>query len=376
MKLAIISPYPPIKGGISKETELLYLILKDTYDIKIFSFHKLYPSFLYPSKTQYDKSVSDCIDINVDCSINSINPFTWLVTANKVVDSNITHLLFRFWNPFFIPMNIFIINRIKSKIPSIKIFCICDNIYPHERFIFDKKLIKFFFKKINGFLVMSSDSERKLQNIIGNKSKIIKSFLPLKYTYKNKISKSIALEKLNIIKPKLLLLFFGFIRDYKGLDLLLKALANIKTLDIKLLIAGECYNKKNKYKKIIENNDIKDKVLWHNKYIPDAEIEIYFSACDAVVLPHTKISQSGIIPLAYEFNKIIIASDISSFKENVKNWKTGYLFENNNYRSLEDKIKYIYNNHNFNLSKINIKNYKKKYSKQNLLSDFNNLLSL
>ena len=374
MKLSIISPYPPIKGGISKETELLYYILKDTYKINIFGFEKLYPSFLYPSKNQSDISVTKNNNTDIDYCINTTNPYTWFKTANKIININTTHLLIRFWNPFFIPMYIFLINKIKKNNSNIKISCICDNIYPHERIFFDEKAIKYFFNKVDSFMVMSNDSEKKLRNLIGSNSIIIKSFLPLKFTYKNKLPQSVALEKLDIKKPKLLLLFFGFVREYKGLDLLLKAIANIPKLDIKLIIAGNCNDNENKYKKLIKDNNLEDSIFWHNKYIPDSDVENYFSACDAVILPHIKISQSGIIPLAYEFNKLIIASDIPSFKENIEDGQTGYLFKNNNYISLKEKIEYIYNYPNS--YKSNIEDYKQKYSKDNLISDFDKLLNI
>lgn len=377
MKLSIISPFPPIKGGISKETELLYLILKDSYDINIFSYNKLYPSILYPTKNQTDKA-ADSYQKNkkIDYSININNPLTWYKTSKRIIDLKSTHAILRFWNPFFIPLYLFLINRIKNGNKNIKILCICDNIYPHERIFFDKKIIKYFFTKIDHFLVMSEDSKNKLQSIINSKQKIVKSFLPLKFSYKHKISKIDALNALNIKKTKLVLLFFGFIRDYKGLDLLLNALGLVKDLDIKLIIAGQSISKTSKYLDIIKEKKINDKVLWHNKYIPESDVGTYFSACDVVVLPHLKISQSGIIPLAYEFKKFVIASDIISFKEHIDDSKTGYLFEKNNYFSLKDKIERIYNNYNFSKVENNIVSYSKKYSNKNLINQFDDLLNL
>tara|TARA_B110000116_G_scaffold225096_1_gene204908 strand:+ start:200 stop:1327 length:1128 start_codon:yes stop_codon:yes gene_type:complete len=375
MKLAIISPYPPLKGGISKETEVLHHILKDNFDIKILSFNKLYPNFLYPSNHQADITLVDKHK-GVFPSISSTNIITWIKTANLVLENNTTHLLFRYWTPLFIPMYLFILNRIKYKNRKIRVFCICDNIYPHERIIFDKIIINYFFKKIDRFMVMSTESKLKLNYIINDNTKIVQSFLPLKLLFDNGVSQLSSLKKINIIKPKLLLLFFGFIRDYKGLDILLEAFNKIADLDIKLLIAGECYTKNNRYKKMIDVYDLNDKIIWHNYYIPDKEIKYYFSACDAVVLPHKRISQSGIIPIAYEFNKLVICSNISSFKENIIDNKTGYLFENNNSDSLANKIKYIYSDHDFNNSRNFIKNYKKKYSNQNIINDFKKLISV
>ena len=375
MKLAIISPYPPLKGGISKETEVLYHILSDKFDIKIFSFYKLYPTFLYPSIQQDDITlVYD--NKRVLSSISSTNIKSWIKTVNLVLVNNTTHIVFRYWTPLFIPMYLFILNRLKSKNSKIKVFCICDNIYPHERIIFDNTLIKYFFLKIDRFMVMSTESKLKLNNIINDKTKIVQSFLPLKFLFDSKFSQLSSLKKINIIKPKLMLLFFGFIRNYKGLDILLEALRKVSHLDIKLLIAGECFTKDNKYKKIINRYHLNDKIIWHNYYIPDKDIKYYFSACDAVVLPHKKISQSGIIPIAYEFNKLVICSNIPSFKENIIDNKTGYLFENNNSDSLCSKIQYIYKSHDFNNSREFIKDYKKRYSNQNIIRDFKKLVSV
>jgi glycosyltransferase involved in cell wall biosynthesis len=379
MKLSIISPYPPTKGGISKETEVLHKILKNDFDIKILTFNKLYPDFLYPSNNQGDITLTNNYP-DVSRCINSLNIKTWNKTVKLILENKTTHLLFRYWTPLFIPMYLFIIRRIKSRSKKMRILCICDNIYPHERILFDKMLINYFFKHIDRFMVMSNKSKQQLNNIInGNGSgndKVIQSFLPLKSLRDNKVSQTLALKKLDIKKPKLLLLFFGFIRDYKGLDILLEALNHVSELDIKLLIAGECYTKNDRYKNMIEKYELHNMIIWHNSYIPEDSIKYYFSACDVVVLPHRKISQSGIIPIAYEFNKLVVCSDIPSFKENIVDKKTGYLFEKNNSLCLSNKIKYIYSNHNFKNSSKYISVYKSKYSNENIINDFKNLLNI
>ena len=377
MKLSIVSPFPPIKGGISKETELLYLILGERYKINIFSYSKLYPAILYPSKDQHDKEADNFKnDKNINYSLSIINPVSWFSTANNILHSNSTHLIFRFWNPFFIPLYLLIINRVRRKNKSMKILCICDNIFPHEKIPFDKKLIKYFFGKIDNFLVMSTDSENKLHGIVKSNQKIVKSFLPLKFSYENKMSQVDALNKLNIKKSKLTLLFFGFVRDYKGLDILLESISLIYDLDIKLIIAGKSISNKKRYEKIIFEKKLNNHILWHDQYIPDSKVDIYFSACDVVILPHKHISQSGIIPLAYKFNKIIIASNLLSFRENVVEGKTGYLFDNKNSISLKEKIELVYNNYDCDSVNTDIVDYNKRYSNQNILEDFSQFLSI
>ena len=374
MKIAIITPYPPIKGGISKESEIIYTNVRNKYEVSILSFSRLYPKFLYPSDSQYDFSMK-IDDKNIKYYIDILNPISWFKVSNYILKNNFSHVIFRYWNPFFIPLYLFINWRIKSKKNNIKISCICDNIFPHETFFIEKYFIKKFFLNINNFLVMSDDSEFKLKNLVGNNSKIVKSFLPLKENLKSSISKKDACEKLKIKNPpKLLLLFFGFIREYKGLDILINALKNLKNLDIKLLIAGESYIKTNKIKDLINNNNLSDMVIWHKKYIPNDEINLYFSASDLVVLPYRKISQSGIIPMAYHFNKIVVCSNLPSLTDHVIEKQTGYLFKDNNSDNLSAILSEIYHNHNFEQSKEYINEYKNKYSFDNFIKHFEELL--
>ena len=373
MKLAIISPYPPIKGGISKETEIIYSNIKSAYNVTVISFSRLYPNFLYPSNSQYDNTIK-IDDSRIRYDIDILNPITWCRAVNYIINNDFTHVVFRYWNPFFIPLYLYINWKIKSKRSNLKVSCICDNIFPHESYFFERFFIKKFFSNINSFLIMSSDSEKKLRPLINDEAKIIKSFLPLKENLKSKLSKVDACEKLDIQNPpKLLLLFFGFIRDYKGLDILINSLSNLKNLDIKLLIGGESYISKSKIKDLIKKNGLSEMIIWHNKYIPNSDINLYFSACDAVVLPYKKISQSGIIPMAYHFDKLVICSDILSLKEHVVEKETGYLFENNNSSDLSNVITEIYDNHNFKNSEGSISKYKLRYSFDNFLNDFKEL---
>jgi len=375
MKLGIISPHPPLKGGISKESELLYPILKNIYKTKIYSYKKLYPEFLYPDSSQYDESYIKNTDNNIEFIIDILNPMTWRNTANNILKNNCTHLIIRFWNPFFIPLFSYLIRRVQKKNNKIRFYCICDNVFPHETLFIEKYLIKSFLKNFNGLMVMSLESKKILSSFVSSKL-IINSFLPIKDNYDNKLSKTKSLDILNIRKPKLLLLFFGIIRNYKGLEIVLESLSRIKHNDIKLLIAGKCYINKQKYIQLINDYKLHEVVIWKDKYIPDSEIPLYFSAADALILSHRKIFQSGIIPLAYNFNKLVIASDLDSFKEHIINKKTGYLFENNNATSLEKIIEYVYNNHDFNSSTIFINEYKKKYSTDKIIDDYSNLLKL
>ena len=373
MKFGLISPFPPFRGGISQESQLLYDALTQNKDtVKVFSFKRQYPNILFPGKNQYVNNFKNNVDVSY--CIDTINPFSWYKTAKLIIKNDLDIIIFRFWHPFFVPSYNYIKKYLKKYDKNIKIFCICDNVFPHERFFLDSILLKIFFKNIDGFFVMSSNVESQVKKI-NPYAKIKKIFLPIKHYLGNSVPKINALEKLNI-KSKFVILFFGLIRDYKGLDVLLESL-NIyrkKNKKFKLLIAGECYSNKAKFHKIIERYNLEKFVVWHDRYISDDEIKLYFSASDVLILPYKKASQSGVIPIAYHFNKIVLASNIKGLNDFVLDSETGYLFESSNPQSLASKLHHIYNNHDFEKSIDSIRKYKKNFSVDNLISEIKSFI--
>ena len=370
MKLAIISPFPPIRGGISQETEILYnALIKQNHHIKIFNFKKLYPTLFFPGKSQYIDNYLENPKDNVLNIISSINPISWNKVVKIIINENFDNIVFRYWHPFVIPAYNFIKNNLKKNNSNTKIFCICDNVFPHERFMFDRFLLKSFFKNIDGFFSMSSLINSQIKQI--NKNANIKNiFLPIKYNLGEKISKKSALKKLNI-KKTFVILFFGFIRSYKGLDILLKALKYFSKInnDFKLLIVGECYEKENKYLKLIKQLNISNNIIWINRFVNDNEIKIFFSATDVVVLPYRVTSQSGIIPIAYNFNKLILVSDLEGLNNYVVKNKTGYLFRPNDHKDLANKLIDIYLKHDFDKSEKEIMHFKQNFSPKKLIKE-------
>ena len=370
MKFAFISPFPPLRGGISKETETIYnYLIKNNHEVKVINFKRLYPSFLFPGKNQYIKENNYQNDQNIITLLDSINPLTWNKVSNYILKNKINKIIFRYWHPFFIIPYIFIIKKIRKKNNKIKIFCICDNVYPHKYFPLSKLLIKWFFKKIDKFFVMSDNTFEQIKTYVNVKD-IKKIFLPLKENFGPALEKYDSQKKLKI-ETDFSVLFFGLIRDYKGLDVLLKSLVEFKKnkKDFKLIIAGECYENKEKYLNFINQNDLQKNILWNESYIPDENVNLYFSACDLVVLPYKKASQSGIIPIAYNYNKIVLASNIPGLKEFIIKNHTGYLFENENPDSLCEKLNRIYSEHDFIKSNENIDKYKERFSINKLSED-------
>ena len=354
MKIAFITPFPPYRGGISKHSENLYFQLKKNNSIKVFNFKKQYPDFLFPGKTQYLENYNSNL-YDSDRTINSINPLTWQSTAKKIINGGYDKVLIRFWHPFFAPAYISICKKIRNSNKNIKIYAICDNILPHEPFIFQNRLIKKFIDSIDMSIVMSDQVENDFKAISNKRYE--KLFLPILNDLKPIIPQTDARELLNIENEKLTFLFFGLIRKYKGLDIFLNAVNKLEkniSDKINILIVGECYENYEKYKKICQNSNIS--IKWFNEYIPDDKINIYFSASDYVVLPYRSASQSGIIPMAYHYNLPVIISNLDSLKKNVINNKTGLIFENENYNQLSKIISDI------TMNKIsNDYNYIKEY---------------
>ena len=367
MKLAIISPFAPYRGGIAKETEVIYSHLRKSYEVKIINFKRQYPSILFPGKNQYIENNFFFSNKDIIRLIDTLNPFTWRKTANYIIENKFDKIIFRYWHPFFIPAYTYIINYLKKENSSIEIFSICDNIYPHERFIFDIKIIQNFLKKIDYYYVMSNNTYDQLNSFIPE-NRIEKIYLPIDNTLGPLIDKKTAREKLNY-KTSLSLLFFGLIREYKGLDVLLKSMKSLvkEISDIKLYIVGECYENEIKYKTIIDDYQLSDNIVWVNEYILDKDINLYFSSCDVVVLPYKQTSQSGIIPIAYKYNKLVLASNINGINDYVIPGKTGYLFEKNNYNSLSKTIVDIYKKHDFSLSEKYIEKFKKRFDSEQLV---------
>ena len=335
MKIAIITPFPPFRGGISKYSYNLYKDLSKTNEVYVFNFTRQYPSLLFPGKTQYLDSYKNYKSSNVFRVLDSINPFTWKKTADLIIQKKIDKLIFRFWNPFFLPCYIYIIKYLRKK-SNIKIFSICDNASQHENFYFQKFLMKKFINSVDGVITMSKNVKSQI-SIISKHPKIGVFHLPIIEDFQKKnITK---LKKYNLDKDKITFLFFGLIREYKGIDVLLNAINKIDNRKLKktnFLIVGESYVNIDKYKKIL-NEDRRRYVQWYNQFIPDQEVSSFFSLSDYVVLPYKKASQSGIIPMAYQFNRPVICSDVLGLKELI-NEDTGFIFKNENVNDLKEII--------------------------------------
>ena len=360
MQIALISVAPPYRGGISKQTSILVENLSKNHSVDVINYSRQYPDFLFPGKTQYldDKSEND----NSSRMIDSINPLTWFSTGNKLAKKNYDLVIFRFWNPFFAPALGVISGIIKKKSSYTKLMSLCDNILPHEKTPFAYFLTTYLFDKLDGHIVQSSQTENELQEVVENPV-YEKRFHPIYTNFPKKIDKITARKKLGL-SAKNIILYFGIIRDYKGFDILLNAIAELKDsgLDFHLLAGGECYGSDEKYTQLISNLGISDYITWHNKYIPDSEVSNYFSAADVVALPYRTASQSGVTQIAYSYDLPVIVTKVGGLPEIVDEGQSGFTIEPENPKELANILEKNLEAGTFLEMATYIKKFKQKFS--------------
>ena len=337
MRIVIVGPAPPLRGGISEHTKGLYENLIIDHQVRIFSFSVQYPKIFFPGKSQYSDNKKSFHDIKY--SINSINPFSWLKTATKIIKSKPDLVIFTYWHPFFSLCYAYIAKRIKYQLPSVKLISICHNIKAHESGIFDNYLIQLYLNNFDFFLLMSKYVEKQLCGYKKKyKSKV--RFLPILKNYKSKFKKNKLRKEYGLNVESKVILFFGLIRPYKGLDNLLHSIKNIFKQDrnYKLIIAGESYQKLNDYKSIISENKFSNQIKWYNHFISNKDIEKLMILSDLLVLPYKSASQSGVLSQSWQFNLPSIVTNVGGLSEQVIDGKSGFIVEPNNIKELETKI--------------------------------------
>lgn len=338
-KVIIIGSAHPLRGGLATFNQRLAKEFIDSgNDCSIYSFSLQYPSFLFPGKTQYSNEPAPD-DLEINSVINSINPFNWIKIGNRLKKEKPDIIVVRFWLPFMGPALGTILRRVKKN-KHTKIICIADNIIPHEKRIGDRSFTKYFLKSCDAFITMSEkvmDDLRKFQKT--KPAKLVSH--PLYDNFGEIIFKESARKHLGLPENENIILFFGFIRKYKGLDLLLEAMSALKNLKpetlnpeksghaIKLLIAGEFYEDEKTYKEQIEKLGIKDLLILKTDFIPDSEVKYYLCAADAVIQPYRSATQSGVTPLAYHFEKPMIVTNVGGLPSLVPDGKVGLVVEPN-----------------------------------------------
>jgi D-inositol-3-phosphate glycosyltransferase len=365
-KIAIIGSAYPLRGGLATYNERLareYLQQGDK--VTIYTFSLQYPSFLFPGKTQYSESPAPK-DLDIEVCVNSINPFNWYKIGRKIKKQNPDLVLIKFWMPFMAPC-LGKIARIIRKNKHSKIISIIDNIIPHEKRAGDRMLANYFVRSADGFVAMSRSVLNDLESFDHNKTKVFCPH-PLYDNFGEMISKEEARQKLGLVDSLRYILFFGFIRDYKGLDLLLEAFAACIKEDtsLRLIVTGEFYTDQKKYTDLIKKHQLEKFILMHNDFIPDEKVADYFCASDIVVQPYKDATQSGVTQIAYHFNKPMIVTDVGGLAEIIPDGKVGYVVKPDIPQISEAILKFYRLNKEKEFSE-NARIEKEKYSWKNML---------
>jgi glycosyltransferase involved in cell wall biosynthesis len=325
-KVIILGTSWPFRGGgISTYNERLARALTEkNYDVTIYTFTLQYPSFLFPGKTQYTDQPAPK-DLKIKIKVNSINPFNWLKVGREIRNLSPALLLIRYWIPFMGPC-LGSIARIARKNKFTKVVAIADNIIPHEKRVGDKALTKYFTKSVDAFITMSKAVLNDLNLFSPNAPKAFNPH-PLYDNFGEIIPRDIAISRLKLNPDNRYMLFFGFIRDYKGLDLLLEAFADkrLREYPVKLIVAGEFYTSPDKYMDMIESLKLKEQIELHTDFIPDNDVALYFSAADIIVQPYKTATQSGVTQIGYHFNKPMLVTDVGGLSEIIPHGKVGYV---------------------------------------------------
>ena len=325
MKIVIAGPGWPLRGGLSTYNERLCKAFIDQgHECEILSFKLQYPSVLFPGKTQYSSDPAP-ENTKINSAMNSINPLNWINVGLKYKKAAPDLVVFRYWMPFMAPVLGTIARIIKSN-KKTKVVAIADNIHPHEKHFYDSVFTNYFVKSMDGFITMSQSVLNDLKALIPEKpSQFIPH--PMYDNFGEMIDKKEAKLALNLDPTIHYLLFFGFIRAYKGLDLLLKSFAKsgLKDQNVKLIIAGEFYEDSQPYFDLMKTLNIEEAIVKHHEFIPNSEVSKYFCASDMVVQTYHSATQSGVTQIAYHFNKPMLVTDVGGLAETVPNGVVGYV---------------------------------------------------
>ncbi len=362
MKIAILGSAHPLRGGLAAFNErLAYQLQEQGHQVIIYSFSLQYPSFLFPGKTQFTDEPAPA-GMNIRTVVNSVNPLNWLQVGREMNKEQYDLIIVKYWLPFMGPAFGTILRQAKKNKHS-RVLCIVDNIIPHEKRPGDQQFTNYFIKAVDAFVTMSKDVLKDVKTFTDKPAYFTPH--PIYDSYNEAVSKQIACSRLKLDAGKKYMLFFGFIREYKGLDLLLEAMADerIKQAGIELIAAGEYYDKavEANNNSIIEKHQLQNRVHLRTNFIPNSEVRYYFSAADLVVQPYKHATQSGITQIAFHFEKPMVVTNVGGLAEVVPDGKVGFIAEPNP-TSIADAILRFYETNSIPNLKENILEEKKKYT--------------
>lgn len=365
MKIVVLGTAWPYRGGIALFNERLAReFQKENDEVITYTFTLQYPSFLFPGKTQYSEEPAPQ-DMTIVRKVSSVNPFNWIKVGRELKKMAPDLIVIGFWLPFMAPC-LGTIARIARKNGKTKVVSVVHNIVPHEHRIGDKMFATYFCNSVDGFVAMSDSVLNDLTLFDSVKPRVFCRH-PLYDNFGKQVDREEALSELGLDTNNRYMLFFGLIRDYKGLDIMLKAYADsrLRKMGVKLIVAGEFYNNAEKYFELEKELGLEGEVIWHREFVPDSKVRYYFGAADIIVQPYKSATQSGVTQIAYHFEKPMIVTNVGGLAEIVPNGKAGYVVEPDE-KEIADAIVDFFGNNRQNEFKEGLLFEKRKYAWSNM----------
>lgn len=365
MKIVVLGTAWPYRGGIALFNERLAReFQKENDEVITYTFTLQYPSFLFPGKTQYSEEPAPQ-DMNIVRKVSSVNPFNWIKVGHELKKMAPDLIVIGFWLPFMAPC-LGTIARIARKNGKTKVVSVVHNIVPHEHRIGDKMFATYFCNSVDGFVAMSDSVLNDLTLFDSVKPRVFCRH-PLYDNFGKQVDREEALSELGLDTSNRYMLFFGLIRDYKGLDIMLKAYADsrLRKMGVKLIVAGEFYNNAEKYFELEKELGLEGEVIWHREFVPDSKVRYYFGAADIIVQPYKSATQSGVTQIAYHFEKPMIVTNVGGLAEIVPNGKAGYVVEPDE-KEIADAIVDFFGNNRQDEFKEGLLFEKRKYAWSNM----------
>lgn len=326
-RILILGPAWPFRGGIAASSERLAGVWQsEGASVDVHTFSRQYPDWLFPGSSQFSESPAPK-DLHIERGLHGYQPLNWLRTAKMLADREYDIAVVRYWLPALAPALGTVARRIAAN-GRTRVVGLVDNFVPHESRPFDGLLNRYFAKAPHGFVAMSGTVAAALQSYAGNRP-VVQRFHPVYDDFGESIPRAEARRQLELSGTGRIMLFFGFIRHYKGLDLLIEALGKLSDLaDMQLLVAGEWYQDGAPVKALAERMGLSDRIIWHDRFIPDSMIRVYFSAADVIAQPYRSATQSGITAIAYRYEKPIITTNVGGLTE-IIDAESGYICDPN-----------------------------------------------
>jgi len=358
MKITILGPAHPYRGGLASIMQTMAREYQSRgHEVRIYTFTVQYPSLLFPGKTQYVSTPAPD-DLHIERVMNTVNPLNWISLGLRLKREAPDMILMKYWTPFMAPC-FGTIARIARSNGTTKVVCQIDNVEPHEHHIIDRPCNKYYLGGVDGFVYMSEQVHRELAAYTS--APALFSPHPMFENFGTAVERELACEKIGISPDEKYTLFFGLIRDYKGLDILLEAWAKWQPKGRKLLVAGEFYASREKYISLIEQLGLQNRVVLHDRFIADEDVRYYFSASDCLVLPYRSATQSGVTQIAYNFSLPMLVTNVGGLPEIVPDGRVGLVCGPSTDGILEG-LKRIYSPNMLNTLIANFPEEKKRFS--------------